>query len=421
MSLFRRWFKGNQKTDTSTDGVKMSNGATIIDLSKSSTSEYDESKALRIEAVYSCLRDKSETLGRIPLNLYEYDVKGNRKRVTGGRELRLMTQQPNDYMTMQEFLEFLTMSYDRYGAFYAYIVRNDRGKPAGLIPFRYQGNIHPSMDVNGNVYYVYTRNDGKPGDPFRLEDLFIIKNMTTDGFTPLSPIKQTANNLGVAYAQEQSYLEMQTNGVTASMALATDAVFKDDNAYNRLKNDWDKYKGPQGRGQVPILENGVKPVNLKLTPVETELLKHSEFTITRICRTFGVPLHRVGFGSDKAQDVFDLDEAYFCNHIDPIMLKIEAALNKLTATNTRVEFNRYAFYKGSPWRLAEKVDKAVKGGLLSINEGREILGLEPILGGDVFAIDNNNVVYGTWDNLEAVKEQLYGPKPSNSGVNNNAN
>ena len=42
------------------------------------------------------------------------------------------------------------------------------------------------------------------------------------------------------------------------------------------------------------------------------------------------------------------------------------------------------------------------------------IGLEPVEGGDVFAIDNNNVVYGFWKDLEAIKEQLYGAKPDNT-------
>jgi outer membrane protein OmpA-like peptidoglycan-associated protein len=58
------------------------------------------------------------------------------------------------------------------------------------------------MDVNGVVYYQYLRNDGKPGDPYRAEDLFIIKNFTFDGYTPVSPLVQNARLMGIADAQE---------------------------------------------------------------------------------------------------------------------------------------------------------------------------------------------------------------------------
>ena len=133
-------------------------------------------------------------------------------------------------------------------------------------------------------------------------------------------------------------------------------------------------------------------------------------------KLFRVPIHRVGVTgtSGSSQNIFDLDEAYLRDSLNPILMKVESALNKWLPPNQKVVFNRFAFYLGSPWRLIDKIEKAVKGGLLSINEGRDIIGLEPVEGGDVFAIDNNNVVYGFWKDLEAIKEQLYGAKPNNT-------
>jgi hypothetical protein len=36
------------------------------------------------------------------------------------------------------------------------------------------------------------------------------------------------------------------------------------------------------------------------------------------------------------------------------------------------------------------------------------LGRETIEGGDVFAIDNNNVTYGAWPEIKEIQRQLYG-------------
>ena len=44
-------------------------------------------------------------------------------------------------------------------------------------------------------------------------------------------------------------------------------------------------------------------------------------------------------------------------------------------------------------------------GLASVNEGRIDLGRDPVEGGDVFAIDTNNLTFGTWDKLPSVAEQ----------------
>lgn len=414
MGLFS-WLRRNQKSEGEKTIGKASVGATLTldDIARMG----DQSLSSKIEAVYACWRDKAETVGQLPIKLYETSKKG-RKEVKSGRVQRIFCEFPCDYMTFQSFMEMLVVSLERFGAFYAYVEKNDLGNVMSIIPFRYQGNIHPSMDLNGNVYYTYVTNDGKIGDPYRAEDLFIIKSFTFDGYTPVNPLVQNARLLGIANAQENTQYESQTDGITARMYASTDQIFKDDNAIERIKNQFKEMRGPSGAKAIPVLEQNLTLHSLKLTPAETELLKNREFTVNRICRIFRVPVHRVGVASTNTGtgDVFDLDEAYMRDSLNPILVKVEKALNPLLPAGYEIEFDRNAFYAGSPWRLVEHVERAVKGGLKSINEGRQALGDEPVEGGDVFAIDNNNVVYGSWDKLDSMQERLYGannqPKPT---------
>lgn len=412
-------------TQKKADPLVPSDGAIVIDVAGMRNSgQYSAELALKIEAVFACLRDKSESIGQIPVKMYAKSTgKKAREEVKSGRNYRIFCQNPCDYMTMQTFMEMLVVSLERFGAFYAYIERNDRGTPMSIIPFRFQGNIRPNMDVNGNVYYTYLKNDGTQGDPYRIEDLFIVKGFTVDGFTPMSPLVQTATMLGIADAQETSQYEAQSKGITAQMALSTDQVFKDDNMKRRLKDEWDEFRGPAGRTKIPIFEQGLKPVSLKLTPAETELLKNREYTVNRICRAFRVPLHRVGVAATNTGtgNVFELDEAYMRDALNPILKKAESAFNSLVPAGFEIEFDRNAFYSGSPWRLLQHIEKAVKGGLMTVNEGRGALGWEPVEGGDVFAIDNNNVVYGFWHELEQMQERLYGNKPTGANSNDQQN
>lgn len=404
------WGK-NQKTEgksatlTINDVVRQVNGGDLpISLS------------LKIETVFAALRDKSETIGQLPIKLYETSKKG-RKEIKSGRVHRIFCEKPCDYMTIQTFMENLVVSLERFGAFYAYIERNDLGSPMSIVPFRFQGNIHPSMDVNGRVFYQYVKNDGTIGDAYNLEDLFIIKGFTLDGFTPVSPLVQNARLLGIANAQEETALETQTDGITSRMYGSTPNGFKDDNKIARLQEQIKTLRGPKGSSAIPIFEEDLKFHSFKLTPAETELLKNREFTVNRICRVFRVPVHRVGVtGTGAGLDIEKENEEYLRSSLNPILVKVEKALNALLPPGYEIEFDRNAFYAGSPWRLVEHVEKGVKGGLYSINEGRNALGEEPVEGGDVYCVDNNNVVYSSWDKLEEMQERLYGannqPKPT---------
>lgn len=376
------------------------------------TDSYTQTKAFKISAYYGCVQDKAQSIGQIPIRLYRRLDDGTRVEVNSGRMARIFSKDPCDYLDIQGFLEMMVASLESIGAFYAYKERNDRGNIMAIIPFKNQDNVNPSMDVNGNVYYTYTTNDGQIRDPYAVEDLLIINKLTLDGYTPLRPIAYMATLLGIASAQDETYKEQQENGITANMGLSTEKTFNDLETIKRLKADWGpngKFRGPNGKRNVPIFDQGLKPVNLNLTPSDSELLTNREFTVKQISMMTGVPLYRIGLSNSAITKGLlpELDESYMRNNLNPILVKFENAWNKLLPDDMYVEFNRKAFYNGSPWRLVEYVEKEVKGGLATINEGREDLGREPVDGGDVFAIDNNNVTYGTWPELPNVREQIY--------------
>ncbi len=405
MKPFREWF-----SKTPEPVVEKSEPRLTLDDIAGRDTALSQKGSLKIEAFYSCVRDKSETIAQLPLRLYRTNADGSREQVKGNRLHRIFTKQPNDYQTIIDFIQMIVVSLETVGAFYAYKERNDRGNVMAIIPFFHQRNVKPAADLHGNIYYNYVYNDGRPGDPYNIEDMVIIKNFTLDGYTPISPIDYLATILGISKSQEDSYRELQTNGITAQMALATDAKLVDENAVTRLKEDWNQYRGVSGRKSIPILEEGLKPVNLRLTPAESDLIQHREFSVTRIASALKVPLYRINMHSGTISKgvIPEFDESYMRNSLQPILVKIEHALNDCLPSGTHIEFNRKAYYAGSPWRLVEHVSMELKSGACMINEAREDLGREPVEGGDVYVIDSNNATYGKWEELPAVREQVNG-------------
>ena len=147
INAVRGWFSKSADTETKSEEF----GFNVLD--KFIGNGMTENKAMKIEAFYSCVRDKAETIGQLPIKLYKTS-RMTRELVLQGRNHRLFTQRPCDYLTMQQFLEMLVACYEINGAFYAYIERNDRGVVMDIIPFANQRNVQPMMDVNGQVYYT---------------------------------------------------------------------------------------------------------------------------------------------------------------------------------------------------------------------------------------------------------------------------
>ena len=75
MGLFS-WLRRNQKSEGQRDSQKASDGSIVIDVAgMRNLGVYGSDMSSKIEAVYACLRDKSETIGQLPIKLYETPLK----------------------------------------------------------------------------------------------------------------------------------------------------------------------------------------------------------------------------------------------------------------------------------------------------------------------------------------------------------
>ena len=359
-------------------------------------------KALSLESFYSCVLDQCGTIGSLPLRMYRSKLLDDRPvRVRSGQEFSVFCEQPNEYQTIQEFIEFIIVSYRTVGAFYALPFRDSRGRITEIIPFANQNSVVAGMDTNGKVYYTYTTNDGHSVGPIPGDQLFIVKNFTTNGYSPVRPLMMQAQLLNMATDQEKSYANLQSEGITSQMALSTDGLFDNKDARQRLKDDMNDFRGPSGKSEIPIFEQGLKPISLNLTPQELDLLKTREFSVQRVCAMNETMPHRIGAESINNSDkIYDLDEAQF-KRWNPLVTKIERAFSNIAGRYISFTFDRKSFYAGSPTRLVEAVERELKGGMASVAEAREDLQRDFIPGTeDIFCTSSNNCTYGTWDELK---------------------
>ena len=376
--------------------------------------------AIDTDIVYTCIRDKAESLGQLPLSV----KRSGKKLERGSREHRIFSMKPNDYMTTQDLLEMYVTNIELYGNFYMLPVLNKFGNIAELIPFRFQTNIRPSMDTNGRVYYTYSTNDGKPNITFAGNSLIHIKLNSLNGYEGLSPISAAAMTIGVAVSQEKHIASLMEKGARPSGVLTTDAIFKDGAAIQRLKDEWGKTHGGAGNsGKTAVLENGLKYQAMGLSPADSELIKQRVFSRIQICGVFRVPPSRVGVvEAQKYNSLEENNKSYLRDSLVPLITKFENALNNILPTSLSVEVDVRQYTRGDRKSQAESIAAEIKTGLISLNEGREDLGRDNVDGGDVFAIDTNNLTFGLLTDIPKLqaaaleRENTANEKPANTEV-----
>lgn len=362
--------------------------------------------AMQLSTVYACIRDKAESIGQLPVRLYKKS-KHLDEEIVKGRYFKIFTQRPNDFMTLQDFIETIETCLESYGRFFGYVVRNDIGDVMEILPFRYQQNVTVNMDQNGNVYFVYTTNDGKPSISMSGEDIMHIKLNSLDGFTGLSPISCNGRAIGLGISQEDHLTNTMAKGTMPSGVLQTDAAFKDPKAAERIRQEFkEKYQGVDKNGEVIFLEQGLKYNPLSLSPADTELILQRQYSREEICGIFRVPPHRIGASTGaKKEDIEQANKDYYINKLMPIVRKIESAFNELTPDNFFIKLDERGFIRGDLKSQVDAYGALFKLTAISINELRAGADFQPVEHGEYHAIDTNNITLGRLDQVEELQAE----------------
>lgn len=365
--------------------------------------------AMRHSDVYAAVRIKAESIGQLPIRLYRND-NTVRRQIHSGREFDIFTVRPNPYQTWQEFVETYVTSIEILGNFYAEVKRNRFGNVYEIIPFRFQNNCRAEMDMHGQIYYTYSTNDGK-GKVTKItyapSDILHIKLNNTDGYNGLSPISQCAQTIGSAIAGSTHSAALFANGAQPMGVLSTDNTFGDDDpAIARLRKQWnERHKGPQNRGKIAVLENGLKYQSIQMSSVDAQLLEHSKFSREQICAIFRIPSHMLAAPDGmKYSSIEHNNTGFFRDSLMPLVTKLENNIQPLLPKNHLIKLDQKQFVRGDHKTMVASVQNEIKSGLCSLNEGRIDLGREPLEGGDVFAIQTNNLTFGTYEDIATLRE-----------------
>ncbi|MCL2892481.1 phage portal protein [Brenneria tiliae] len=348
-------------------------------------------KAMRMTAVFGCVRVLAESIGMLPCNLYKATDKGKEK-ATKERLFKLLSLKPNDYMTPQEFWELLITCLCLRGNFYAYKVKA-LGEVVELLPLD-PGCVQPKLDSNWQPVYQVTFPDGK-SDVLGQDDIWHVRILTLDGLVGLNPIAYAREAISLGLATEEHGSRLFKNGAVTSGVLRTDQVLTDA-AYARLKNDFeDRHTGLGNAHRPMILEMGLDWKSMALSSEDSQFLETRKFQLEEICRLFRVPMHMVQ-NTDRAtfSNVENLGIGFINYSLVPYLTRIEQRINTGLVRESKLgtfyaKFNTGALLRGDMKSRFEAYATAINWGMYSPNDCLELEDRNPRPGGDVYLTPMN--------------------------------
>lgn len=366
----------------------------------------NEQTAMRVAAVYACVRVLSETVAQLPLIVYRRTENG-KERATDHPLWGVLHDQPNSWQTSFEFREMMVALQALRGN--AFALKNVvRGEVRELIP------IHPervAVEQKPDFSLVYTvqLDEGRTVD-FSQSEIFHLRGLSLKGVIGLSVLGAAREAIGLSLATQNHGARLFNNGARPGLVLMHPNQLGEEGQKN-LRASLDKgYSGDNAHKSI-ILEEAMKIEKLTMTNEDAQFLETRKFQKNEIATIFRVPPHKIG----------DLEKATFSNieqqsiefvtdTVMPWNVRWEQAITRdlirpKDKSTVFAEFLVDGLQRGDADARSEFYVKMVQNGLMSANEVRARENLNKREGGDKFLQPLNMVaVNGNQPNGEEDSE-----------------
>jgi HK97 family phage portal protein len=344
----------------------------------------NEDSALKLSAVWACVRLIAETIGGLPINAYKIMPDGTRVIDYDHQLCQLFKNKPNRYQNRVEFFETMTMQLCLHGNSYAHIQRGTGGKIVSLLPLMAE-QMEVNLLTDGSVVYRY--NSGANLAVYAPESIWHLKLMS-NGIVGLSPLSYARNSVGIGIASDDRVKALASNGFKPTGILTIDKLLKPEQR-EQIRNQFADLASGSG-DPLRVLEAGMVYQQISMNPKDVQLLETRRFQIEDIARFFGVPsvlINDTSASTTWGSGIEQIVQGFYKLGLRPYLERYEASIHNslLSAEDRRnyeFEFDFGALLRGDELTRFQSYKEAINSGFKTINECRQSEGLYPIEGGD---------------------------------------
>ena len=378
------WLNGNE--DPGWEVINISTGEGYVKVPKKSS-----------EIVYFiCLKVLSESVGKLSIHLKD----GEGVKQNSGDLNYLLKVRPNPYMSPTDFKALMEFNRNHYGNAYALIEMKGSKRVAlhPLDPSKIKIIIDDEQILKYDATYIYEYTNGYKKYFFKDREIIHLKGgLSRDGIVGKSIAEELAGTIEGSLEAQKYLNALYARGLTANAILQYTGDLNKDLKKELVKTITDFVKDKESGNIVPIpFGMELKPLDIKLT--DAQFFELRKFTGLQIAAAFGLkPNHlnnydKSSYANSEMQNLtFLIDTLLF------ILKKYEEEFDyKLLFENEiekgiHTEFNVATILRGDLKSQAEAITKYVSGGIYSVNEARNYIGVPKIEDGDVVMVNGTYV------------------------------
>ncbi len=376
--------------------------------------------AMRVTAVYRAVSVLAQTYASLPLGVYRQLDNGGKEMDRNHPLYRVLCKTPNKWQTSFEFREMMTGHFALRGRCYAEIISSGGQSVAELVPL-HPDHIRPFRAPDGRIAFEYSPVDG-PRRIILQSEMHFMHGLTTgqDGITPLSPIGECREAVGLALATEEHGARLFGNGTRLGGVLKMPAgkSLKDDPSRQRMLKSWrEAQSGLRNVGKTAILEDGLEWQSMGMTNEDSQFIDSRTMQIAEIARIFGIPLHMLADLSNSTNNNIEHQGMEFVTHtIRPGSVRREEAMERdllygASALTHCIYFDLDGLMRGDSAARASFNSSMLQNGVFNRNEVRITEGMNPVKepAMDEFTVQTNLAMIQL---LEAITKNQQQPAPA---------
>lgn len=347
-------------------------------------------KAIKLSAVWACVRLLSESISTLPLKIYVRQPDGSRKAATDHPAYSVLCRRPNSEMTPSRFMLMVVASICLRGN--AFVEKKFiANRLVSLVPLLPQNMVVKRLS-DGTLQYKYTE-DGT-------ERIITVKNMMhirgfgLDGVCGMMPTMAGVDVFGAAMSVDEAAAKIFENGLQSTGFLSSENPLTKEQR-DRLRQNLQAFIGSKNAGKLMVLENKLTYQNVTMNPEAAQLLESRSFSIEEICRWFRVPPYMVGHTTKQSSWASSLEgmNLLFLTHtLRPLLVNIEQEIGRcLLDSDDEVfaEFSVEGLLRADSAGRAAYYTSALQNGWMSRNDVRRLENMPPIEGGDIYTVQLN--------------------------------
>jgi len=357
---------------------------------------FDISQSDKVSTVFTCIKILSETISRIPLNIYDNTDDG---RIVDKTDYRypILHYNPNNWTSNQVFIQALEYWRNLKGNSFARIYRTPAGlvKSLVLIP---PSKVTGYTVVNDELYYIIL-NDSNIEETINSTDILHFRGITKDGIWGINPLEAVRQNVSASFKALNAVDSFYSNNAMSPKAIKSTISGANQKAMlDAVEEFKQKYAGPSNAGQMIVLPPNSSIEDLTLNFADAEFVNTMKLNAQTIAALFGIPSWMVGILEQTKYSSVETTAMEFKNTtLAPIgrMYRQEFE-SKLLTTEERlagksIEFNFNAFVELDSTTRIANLKNLLMMGAITPNDICRREGYETFEGGDLHVMPANYV------------------------------